>query len=148
MKDHHDFINQFREINPKFSRFYACFLNHADITLSQYALLNHLVNTGTVPMTELSSKLRISKPAVTHLVDQLEKKKFLRRNPHPKDRRVHLIETLPKGKKIIGDVQTHILQFLLRTFDQFSVSEQKTIQKFYALLSQTMDKVLEEQGGK
>ena len=97
-------------------------------------------------MTELSSKLHISKPAVTHLVDQLEKKKYTKRIAHAKDRRISLIEAQPKGQKIIRDMQSYILSYLLRTFDKFSSAEKKTIREFYTELSNTMDEVLA--GGK
>ncbi|GEM_PF-238223 len=147
MSEKEEFIRQFREINPKFSRFHACFLDKAGLTVSQYALLNHLTASGTIPMTELSSKLHISKPAVTHLVDQLERKHCIQRKPHPKDRRISLIETLPKGKKIIGEVQSKILTFLLTSLDQFSTSEQKTIRQFYAKLSGIMDEMLTKDRG-
>lgn len=142
MNEKEAFIKQFREINPKFSRFYACFLTHTNLTMSQYVLLNHLTNSGRVPMTELSSKLHISKPAVTHLVDQLEKKKYTKRIAHAKDRRISLIEAQPKGQKIIRDMQSYILSYLLRTFDKFSSTEKKTIREFYTELSNTMDEVL------
>ncbi|MBI4971081.1 MAG: MarR family transcriptional regulator [Candidatus Omnitrophica bacterium] len=148
MSEKEEFIRQFREVNPKFSRFYACFLTHTNLTLSQYALLNHLSNSGVIPMTELAVKLHISKPAVTHLVDQLEKKKYLKRAAHPKDRRISLIEALPKGEKIVRDMQSYILNFLLKTLDQFSSQEKKTIREFYARLSRTMDMVLARAGGK
>lgn len=137
-----EFTRQFRELNPKFSRLQIQILNQTDLTVSQYALLNQLVGQGPIPMTELSAKLHISKPAVTHLVDQLERKKCLRRVPHPKDRRIYLIEAHPKAEKIVRQMQSYVLNVLLTTLDQFSSGEQKIIREFYSHLSQTMDKVL------
>ena len=46
--------------------------------MSQYALLNLLAN-GSATMKDLSVRMLITKPAVTNLVDRLEKHDFLKR---------------------------------------------------------------------
>ena len=99
MSQRENFIRQFRGLQTKFSKYYAFILNQVDLTLPQYALLSSLVYTGTISMTEISARLHITKPAVTSLADRLEKNKFLKRLPHPKDRRIYLLELLPKGKQ-------------------------------------------------
>ncbi len=142
MPERDAFLKYLREIQVKFSRLYARILTQVDLTLPQYALLSHLATTGSVPMTELSEKLHISKPAVTNLVDRLEAKKCLKRIPHSKDRRIYLLELQPKGEKIVHKTQGYILNLLLKTFEPFTVSERKIIQQFYALLSKTMDEAL------
>ena len=139
-----EFSTYFRAIQIRFSRFYARFLTQADLTLQQYALLNQLASSGTMSMTDASEKLHISKPAVTHLVDRLEKSKLLRRAPHPNDRRVYLLEIQPKGKKIARKIQAHVLQYLLKTLNKFTASERRTIIKFYALMARSMDEILEK----
>lgn len=142
MNEKEAFIHQFREIQPKFSRFYARILTQADLSLPQFALLSQLVNQKSVSMTEVSGKLHITKPAVTHLVDRLERNKFLKRLPHPEDRRVSLLQIQPKGEKIVRKTQGEALSFLLKALDQVSAAERKTIARFYALLSRAMDEFL------
>ena len=73
------FIDYFREIQVKFSRIYVELLSEGDITLPQYVLLSQLVSVGTIPMSEASKRLHLSKPAITNLVDRLEQKKLVRR---------------------------------------------------------------------
>jgi DNA-binding MarR family transcriptional regulator len=94
---------------------------------------------GTVSMTEISSRLAITKPAVTNLVDRLEKKKFLKRLPDTQDRRVIHLEILPKGKKVVSQIQEEGLAVLLKAYDQFSASENETIGRFYVALSKVLD---------
>lgn len=136
------FIGLFREVQPKFSRLYARILAEADLTLPQYALLNQLADRGILMMTDVSEKLHITKPAVTHLVDRLEKNKFLKRLPHSKDRRVSLLRIQPKGNKIVHRVQTRVLRLLLKTFDGLRPTEREAVSRFYSLLSRTMDQAL------
>lgn len=144
MPNRDEFLALFRTVQPKFSRFYARLLNKADLTISQYALLQQLATAGTVPMTEISCKLHISKPAVTNLVDRLEKKQLIKRLPHPKDRRVHLLQIQPKGKKIVHELQAQVLHTLMNTVDQLKPEEQKSVTKFYSILSQKIDETLNQ----
>lgn len=137
-----EFVRQFRGIQPKFSRFYARLLAEAGLSLPQFALLSQLLARGAVSMTEVSAKLHISKPAVTNLVDRLEKKKYLKRLPRPGDRRVSLLKILPLGKKPVRKTQGEVLSFILKTLREFDRGEQAVITRFYTCLSRTLDATL------
>lgn len=142
MSEREVFAASFRELHPKFSRMYVQMLDRVDLTLPQYTLLYQLMLLGTVSMTEISDRLEITKPAVTNLVDRLEEKKCLKRVPHSKDRRVILLEILPKGKKIITEIQRQSLGLLLKAYDQFDEQEHSVISRFYAAVSKVMDDFL------
>ena len=145
MPNLHDFIQQFREIQPKFSRLYTRMLAQASLTQPQYAVLLELVHASPKPMTmtAISCKLYISKPAVTNLVDRLEKHHFLKRVDHPHDRRISLLQILPSGKKAVEKIQVRILELMTDAAGQFSPSERNTVQKFYSILSKSLDQVLQ-----
>ena len=136
MSEKDTFTQYFREAQVGFSRFFAVILTQAGLTLPQYALLNQLALSGSIPMTEASKQLRITKPAVTHLVDRLEKNKYLKRLSHAKDRRIFLLEIQPKGLSLVRTVQSQVLDILLKALSQFSDQDQKTITQFYAALVQ------------
>ena len=93
-------------------------------------------------MTLVSKEMHISKPAVTNLVDRLEKNKYLKRLPHPKDRRIYLLQIQSKGAKVVRTTQSHILRILLETLNQFSAQERKIISQFYASLATSIGNVL------
>ena len=90
MKTGANLNESFREIQVLFSRFYTTILNQYDLTLPQYALLSLLAISGSLIMTQASRKLHISKPAITNLVDRLEKTGLIERVSHPKDRTLNL----------------------------------------------------------
>lgn len=117
-------------------------LSQIDLTLPQYTLLYQLMLLGTVSMTEISGRLEITKPAVTNLVDRLEEKRFLKRVPNAKDRRVIRLEILPKGEKVIAQIQAQSLALLLKAYDRFSGKEHAVISRFYATVSKVMDDFL------
>ena len=142
MGEREDFTHHFREVQPKFSRLYAHVLTEAEVNLPQFALLSQLAARSPLSMSEAGGRLGISKPAVTNLVDRLEKKGFLRRKPHPKDRRVFLLEIKPKGKILVRRVQGNALTVLLKTLEQFNAKDRQTVAHFYELLSRTLDEKL------
>ena len=137
-----DMVSYFRQMQVKFSRLYTQILNDSDLTLPQYTLLGEIAASGPIPMTEASCKLHISKPAVTHLVDRLEKKKMLKRQAHPQDRRVDLLQITPLGKKGVLNTQSKVLSYLLNTLKRFDAQDQKTILLFYSMLSSALDQAL------
>lgn len=139
MREREAFTHYFREVQPKFSRLCVRNLSRAKLTIPQFAAMTVLAEAGTLPMTELSAKLYISKPAVTNLVDRLEKNKYLKRLSEPGDRRVHLIRIEAKGEKLVREMQASILVSLLKTLEGFSAGEQETITRFYKELSKVMD---------
>ncbi|PVZ94934.1 MarR family transcriptional regulator [Amnibacterium flavum] len=57
-------------------------VNHTDLVAMQ-----HLMESGPLSPSELSSRLRISTAAATMVVDRLEAVGHVSRQPHPEDRR-------------------------------------------------------------
>ncbi|MDA0160004.1 MarR family transcriptional regulator [Solirubrobacter ginsenosidimutans] len=51
-------------------------------------------------MRELATALGIDPPNATVVIDDLESQGFVRRRPHPTDRRAKLVETTPKGQAL------------------------------------------------
>ena len=148
MKEKTEFIRNFREVQPKFARLCGYSLSQSGLTMSQYALLNLLAN-GSATMKDLSVRMLITKPAVTNLVDRLEKHDFLKRKADLEDRRVTTIVIRPKGIKLVREMQATVLGFLLRTLEQFSPAERGTINRFYAMLSKNFDqKLMKKKAGK
>lgn len=141
MKEKAAFVRHFREVQPKFGRLCMRSLSHSGLTMPQYALLNLLAN-GPVPMKDLSTRLHVTKPAVTNLVDRLEAHDFLRRDPDLSDRRVTMIVIRPKGSKLVQKMQSTVLSFLLRTLEEFSPGERSVITRFYEMLSKNFDQNL------
>lgn len=148
MKEKKEFALHFREVQPKFARLCMRSLSHSGLTMPQYALLNLLAN-GAVPMKDLSVRMHITKPAVTNLVDRLEKHDFLKRGPDSSDRRITMIAIRPKGSKLVREMQSTVLGFLLRTLGEFSSSERGVITRFYKMLSKNFDQnLLKKKAGK
>lgn len=60
---------------------------------------------GDVRLKDLAGRLRIAPRSATEVVDQLETKGLVRRDPDPTDRRATLIVATAAGQKLFADIQ-------------------------------------------
>ena len=74
-----------------------------ELTRTCYLLMTtlQLSRDGTRPLGQLSRHLMVHPTTVTLALDQLEKRKLVRRNPHPTDRRTILAVLTPAGQEIL-----------------------------------------------
>jgi DNA-binding MarR family transcriptional regulator len=88
------------------------------LTRSEYELLVILKmniddQKTAISVSEISNLLQITPAGVTHLINPLEEKGFIKRLPDPNDRRIVLIGLTKKGTKtaeaIITDVQRELI---------------------------------------
>lgn len=67
-----------------------------------YAVLHHLEAQGPVAQRELAAALRIQPSNIVALLDDLQRRGFLRRSPDPVDRRRHRVELTPRGRAALA----------------------------------------------
>jgi DNA-binding MarR family transcriptional regulator len=74
-----------------------------ELTRTGYLLMTtlQLSRDGTRPLGQLSRHLMVHPTTVTLALDQLEKRKLVKRNPHPSDRRTILAVLTPAGQQIL-----------------------------------------------
>ncbi|MCZ8518507.1 MULTISPECIES: MarR family winged helix-turn-helix transcriptional regulator [Paenibacillus] len=71
-----------------------------DITSEQWSVLNTLTLRDGVNQRELSQRTEKDPTNVTRILDQLERKGWIRRAPHPEDRRAYLIYATDSGREL------------------------------------------------
>ena len=74
---------------------------HPDFRAKHSAVLAHIDAEGT-RLSTLSDRAAMSRPAMLQLVDELESKGYVRREPDPYDRRAKLIVPTEKGRDQIS----------------------------------------------
>lgn len=115
MKDHLTvsmLSQQLQELSEETIMFHEALANKVGLHITDHKCLAILGRTGPLSATELSSRLNLSKSAVTFMIDRLEKKGLVRRIQAPNDRRKSLVQPT-KG----GAVSTQIQNYF-RLFDQ------------------------------
>ncbi|MET4050572.1 MULTISPECIES: MarR family transcriptional regulator [unclassified Rhodococcus (in: high G+C Gram-positive bacteria)] len=80
-------------------------LKPTGLTFSRYELLTLLTFTknGALPMAKASARLQVHPTSVTNAVDRLEAAGYVRRMPHPSDRRTTLVEITEAGRTLAVD---------------------------------------------
>lgn len=73
------------------------------LTFARYEALVLLVfsSRGSLPLGKMGDRLMLHQASITNLVDRLEEQGYVRRVPHPTDRRTTLAELTPEGRSII-----------------------------------------------
>ncbi len=72
------------------------------LTFARFELLTLLSFTreGALPMSKAGMRLQVHPTSVTNAVDRLETQGYVRRLPHPTDRRTTLVTILPAGRRV------------------------------------------------
>ncbi len=137
-----EFQNLVRNVQTRFARFFGLVLCGKKVTFQQYNLLTALSQEGEMPMNQLAKRLHITKPAITRLVDRLERERFLTRKTHPEDRRILLIKLTPRGNSAVRSIQKDFVEFITRTISGISSEEREIIKRFYRILIEELEKIL------
>lgn len=76
-------------------------LREWDLTFARYELLMllHFSRRGELPLGVVGSRLQVHPTSVTSAVDRLEEQGFVRREPHPEDRRAKLAVLTDEGRE-------------------------------------------------
>jgi DNA-binding MarR family transcriptional regulator len=77
-------------------RMRAALAREARVTATDLDALEHLEADGPLTQRQLGERLALTSGAVTMLVDRLERAGWVRRRPHPTDRRYLLLELTPE----------------------------------------------------
>lgn len=72
------------------------------LTFARYEalLLLHFSRAGSLPLGKMGARLQVHPASVTNLINGLEADGYVRREPHPSDRRTTLAAITPQGRRI------------------------------------------------
>jgi MarR family 2-MHQ and catechol resistance regulon transcriptional repressor len=91
----------------------------ADLTVSQFAVLEVLFHAGPLCLTEIARKILTTGGNLTLVVNNLEKRGLVQRKQSSDDRRYFSLHLTAKGKHLIGEIFpkqaasiTHVLETL------------------------------------
>ena len=72
-------------------------------------VLLHVSRSGELPLGKMGDRLMLHQASVTNLVDRLEQQGYLRRVPHPTDRRTTLAQLTAEGRAIVDDATAAVV---------------------------------------
>ena len=102
-------------------------LAEADLTVSQFGVLEVLYHLGPLNQRSIGEKLLKSGGNITMVIDNLERSGHVKRKKDPNDRRAVLIHLTPNGEKFIADFFPKHLERIKEEFSVFTEEEKKTL---------------------
>jgi len=75
------------------------FISKSNITSAQMIMLISIHDLGSCKLKTLAKERNISPPTATGLIDRLVRAGYVKRGPHPEDRRCVMVSLTKKGEK-------------------------------------------------
>ena len=97
------------------------------LTESQFGVLDALIHLGPLNLKTVSEKLLCTGGNITTVVDNLEKRQFVKRISDKKDRRQIKIHLTNKGKALINKIMPGHVQVIVQEMSILSKSEQEEL---------------------
>jgi len=98
-----------------------------DLTYAQSQVLFHLAEHPASHMGEVAKAFGVTLPAVTHIVDRLEKKDLVLRGDHPVDRRVYVLDLTRPGLALVEELQAIRLLGMERVLARMSADDRRRV---------------------
>jgi len=99
-------------------------LAEADLTVSQFAVLEVLYHAGPMCLNAVAHKILTTAGNLTLVVKNLERRGLVKREQDPEDRRFFSLHLTAKGKKLISEVFPRHAAEITRVLDALSPEEQ------------------------
>ncbi len=97
------------------------------LTLSQFGVLEILAHIGPLSVKEISQKLLLTTSNLVTVIDNLVKRRLVRREPCSHDRRSIIIHITPEGTDTILPIFKNHLNELVQCFSTFDETQLKTL---------------------
>jgi DNA-binding MarR family transcriptional regulator len=109
-----------------------------DLTVDQYATIRYIWAKGRCTSSELADVFCVGKSSITAIITRLTDKRFIRRVPDDKDRRVIYLELTEEGEKMAESMQGVIQDLLSGHLNRFTEAEAEAFLGTFEKLARVM----------
>jgi DNA-binding MarR family transcriptional regulator len=113
------------------------------VNRTDFRVLDMLERNGPLPPSRLAELNDLSRPAMTTVIDRLEKARYARRVPDPSDRRRVLVEITPLARRRAMDIYRPIGEVSQQAFGDYTAEELEVIASFLARSIELTEEQLE-----
>lgn len=113
-------------------------LSSYGITPVQYGVLKCLWDEEHLSPGKIAQRLYLDSSTITGILDRVEDKNFIKREPHPEDRRSLQIVLTDKGRDIQTDLEKEIIKANKYVLKKLKNKEQVRLKKYLELISQQL----------
>ncbi|NLI65997.1 MAG: MarR family transcriptional regulator [Tissierellia bacterium] len=109
-------------------------ITEENITAPQFQALQILINNEEMTIGELSQKMALACSTITDLIDRMEKAELVLRRKSKKDKRVVIVEVLPRGHEILEKVLKKRMVYLRGKMADYQLEEMELLRGQLATL--------------
>ncbi len=106
-----------------------------DIRPAQYSVLTVIKANPSLSQMSLAHALNIERARVVHLIDTLEARRLVRRQPSPHDRRSHALYLTAEGRRTLVRVKELAARHERRLADKVGTANHKTLLKMFSVFA-------------
>ncbi|QJW48346.1 MarR family transcriptional regulator [bacterium BFN5] len=92
---------------------------------TEFAVLELLYHKGPRPLQQIGEKILITSGSITYVINKLEKKELLKRNPYEEDRRVIYAVLTERGQALMEEIFPQHAETLTAAFRGLTAEEKK-----------------------
>jgi DNA-binding MarR family transcriptional regulator len=107
-------------------------------------VMDHLQRNGPMTISRLADMNQLSRPAMTTVVDRLEKAGYATRRADPDDRRQVVVELTPKAQKQAWEIYGPFVDITEGEYRHYSADELATIERFLKQSTEITERHLED----
>lgn len=122
------------------SGLYAQWLRGLTINAHERLAIAHLSKSGPMTMSELGSRIPLSRAAITALTDRLEALSYVVRTPDTQDRRRTVLSLTERPGKLMHDLTVPFTEELAEYEGGFDAAELEVIQRYHAGLDAVIER--------
>ena len=104
------------------------------ITLTQLSAMGTLEKSGPIGAGELAARERVQPPSMTKVLASLEEHGYVRREPHPTDRRQAIIVLTDEGRKLLDSERRSRDAWLTQHLNELTADERALLARVVPVL--------------
>jgi DNA-binding MarR family transcriptional regulator len=101
----------------------------SDLTPTRLSALAIIAADVPLRIGELATRMAVSTPTVSHIVDALDEQGLIARQHDPHDRRVCLVGISPAGQELLAELRTRTTGFLADQIGRLPAEQQEALSR-------------------
>jgi DNA-binding MarR family transcriptional regulator len=126
----------------KLTRTICSFLKPYDITPEQWTVLKRVGEQNGLNQKELALKADKDPATLTRILDILEQKGLIAKQPNANDRRSFLIFVSEQGERLIQELVPYLESVFQRIIQQIDAEDLKTYQRVLTQINENLERML------
>jgi DNA-binding MarR family transcriptional regulator len=102
-------------------------LGDGDLSATELAVLGRIGRCGPMAPSALARAEHVKPPSMTKVIESLEERHLVRRDPHPTDRRQCLISRTDEGEAFVLETRRRRTAWLAQQMSELSPDERATL---------------------